>query len=138
MPLYILFKKKEIIITRKSQKRLYLNILDKQNVNIGKKGNQNFVSIPFQKLVQQIEYKSEMVGITIVRITEEYTSQTCSSCGVVCKANRKYRGLYVCKDCGTVLNADVNASRNIIQKAIPKSKWIGDRGCLNHPIVLKI
>ena len=110
----------------------------KQKVNIGRKNNQNFVSVPFLKLIQQIEYKSEMVGIKVVRITEEYTSQTCSSCGVVRKSNRKYRGLYVCKECGLVLNADVNASRNIIQKGFPKSKWIGDRGCLNHPVVLKV
>jgi len=110
----------------------------KQNVKIGKKNNQNFVSIPFLTLVHQIEYKSEMVGIKVVRITEEYTSQACSSCGVVRKSNRKYRGLYACKDCGTVLNADVNASRNMIQKGVPKSTWIGDRGCLNHPVVLKV
>ena len=110
----------------------------KQKVKIGKKNNQNFVSIPFLKLVRQIEYKSEMVGIKVVRITEEYTSQTCSSCGVVRKSNRKYRGLYACKDCGLVLNADVNASRNMIQKGVPESKWLGDRGCLNHPLVLKI
>ncbi|MHA1497319.1 MAG: zinc ribbon domain-containing protein, partial [Promethearchaeota archaeon] len=85
-----------------------------------------------------IEYKSEMVGIKVVRITEEYTSQTCSSFGIVYKSNRKYRGLYTCKDCGLVLNADVNASRNMIQKGVHESKWLGDRGCLKHPLVLKV
>lgn len=110
----------------------------KQKIKIGKKNNQNFVSIPFQKLVHQIEYKSEMVGIKVVRITEEYTSQVCSSCGVVRKSNRKYRGLYVCKECEMVLNADVNASRNIMCKGVPESLRIGDRGCLNHPVVLKV
>ncbi|MBN1215495.1 MAG: transposase [Candidatus Lokiarchaeota archaeon] len=110
----------------------------KQEIHIEKKNNQNFVSVPFLKLVQQIEYKSEMVGIKVIRTSEEYTSQTCSSCGVIRKSNRKYRGLYVCKDCGMVLNADVNASINILQKEVPKSQWIGDRGCLNHPLELKI
>ena len=110
----------------------------KQKIKIGKRNNQNFVSVPFLKLVQQIEYKSEMVGIQVIRTGEEYTSQTCSSCGVVRKSNRKCRGLYICKDCGVVLNADVNASINILQKGVPKSKWIGDRGCLNYLIVLKI
>jgi putative transposase len=110
----------------------------KQNINIGKRNNQNFVSIPFLKLIQQIEYKSKMVCIDVVRITEEFTSQTCSHCGIVKKSNRKHRGLYVCSQCGMVLNADVNASRNICEKGVPKSTWIGDRGCLNHPAVLKI
>ncbi|MHA1473925.1 MAG: hypothetical protein ACTSPA_16030 [Promethearchaeota archaeon] len=30
------------------------------------------------------------------------------------------------------------ASKNILQKGIPKSIWIGDRGRLGRPIVLKI
>ena len=110
----------------------------KQEINIGKKNNQNFVLIPFLKLVQQIEYKSKMVGIKVIRTSEEYTSQRCSCCGVVRKSNRKYRGLYVCKNCGMVLNADVNAAINILEKEVPKSEWIGDRGCLNHPLVLEI
>ena len=110
----------------------------KQNIQIGKRNNQNFVSVPFLKLIQQIEYKSEMVGITVIRTSEEYTSQTCSSCGIIRKANRKYRGLYVCKNCGVVLNADVNASTNIFRKGVPKSVKIGNRGHLSCPIVLKI
>ena len=109
----------------------------KQKCNIGKRNNQNFVSVPFLKLIQQIEYKSEMVGINVIRTSEEYTSQRCSSCGIVKKSNRKYRGLYVCSECGSVLNADVNASQNILKKGVPKSVWIGNRGCLNHPVVLK-
>ena len=116
----------------------------KENIKIGKKNNQNFVSIPFLKLLQQIEYKAKMVGITVIRTSEEYTSQTCSCCGIVKKSNRKHRGLYVCSNCGSVLNADVNASTNILQKEVPKSKStrmgnrIGNRGFLSNPIVLNI
>jgi len=32
----------------------------------------------------------------------------------------------------------LNASRNICEKGVPKSTWIGDRGVLNNPAVLKI
>ena len=111
----------------------------KQRLKLGKKTNQSFVSIPFLTLIRQIEYKAEMVGISVVRISEEYTSQTCSTCGMISKSNRKYRGLYVCKSCGMVLNADVNASNNIIKKGIPQSIFmIGDRGCMTHPVVLTV
>jgi len=110
----------------------------KQKINLGKQHNQNFVSVPFLKLIQQIEYKSEMVGIKVIRISEEYTSQRCSSCGIVKKSNRRYRGLYVCSECGSILNADVNASQNILKKGVPESIRIGNRGCLSHPVVLKI
>ncbi|MHA1917729.1 MAG: RNA-guided endonuclease InsQ/TnpB family protein [Candidatus Ranarchaeia archaeon] len=112
----------------------------KQNINLGKRNNQNFVSVPFLNFVRQIEYKSLMVGIKVMRFSEEFTSQTCYCCGVVRKTNRKYRGLYVCSVCGCVLNADVNASKNILRKVVPKSKlvWIWDRDLVTKPVVLKI
>ncbi|MHA1918086.1 MAG: RNA-guided endonuclease InsQ/TnpB family protein [Candidatus Ranarchaeia archaeon] len=117
------------------------NVGWKQSINLGKKNNQNFVQVPFfLKFIRQIEYKAELVGVDVVRVGEEYTSQTCSNCGVVCKSNRKHRGLYVFSVCGLVLNADVNASRNILRKGVPESEfvWIGDRGFVTEPVVLKI
>ncbi|MCH8905711.1 MAG: IS200/IS605 family element transposase accessory protein TnpB, partial [Candidatus Heimdallarchaeota archaeon] len=47
----------------------------KQNVNMGKKNNQKFVFIPFNKLISQIQYKAEDVGIRVVIIEEPYTSK---------------------------------------------------------------
>lgn len=38
----------------------------KQNINIGVKNNQTFVSIPFNILVQQIKYKGKLKGINII------------------------------------------------------------------------
>ena len=76
----------------------------KKYINLGKRTNQNFVQVPFLKLVQMIEYKAELEGIDVHRITEEYTSQTCSHCGLRRKANRVHRGLYKCKRCGLVIN----------------------------------
>ncbi|MHA1916916.1 MAG: zinc ribbon domain-containing protein [Candidatus Ranarchaeia archaeon] len=87
-----------------------------------------------------MDYKAKLVGIEVVKISEEFTSQTCSNCGVVCKSNRKHRGLYICSKCGCVLNADVNASMNILRKVVPESGHvrIGDRGFVTKPVVLKI
>lgn len=42
----------------------------------------------------------------------EYTSQQCSSCGVICKESRKGER-YECKSCGASLDADHNAGMNI-------------------------
>ncbi|MHA1917439.1 MAG: RNA-guided endonuclease InsQ/TnpB family protein [Candidatus Ranarchaeia archaeon] len=116
------------------------NVGWKQNINIGKKNNQSFMQVPFLKFVKQIEYKAKLMGVVVVRVGEEFTSQTCSSCGIICKSNRKHRGLYVCSKCGLVLNADVNASKNILRKGVPESEhfWIGDRDLLDRPEVLKI
>jgi len=38
----------------------------KQNVNLGKKNNQNFVQIPFNKLLSMIEYKANLAGIKVI------------------------------------------------------------------------
>jgi len=63
-----------------------------------------------------LEYKAEMEGIIIEEVSEENTSKSCSCCGRKRDANRIERGLYVCDDCGTVANADVNGAENIRQK----------------------
>lgn len=57
-----------------------------------------------------------MEGIQLVEVNENSTSKTCSSCGAVRRRNRKTRGLYVCSSCGFVLNADMNAAVNILNK----------------------
>ena len=90
--------------------------------NFGVKTNQRFHKWPFRKVAELLRYKAALVGISLVSLTEEYTSQTCSVCKEMPskenarKANRKYRGLYICKDCGTVMNADINGARNIAKK----------------------
>jgi putative transposase len=120
----------------------------KQHCRIGKRNTQNFVQIPFLKLVHMLEYKAKRVGIQVIRISEIYTSQQCSKCGFRRKSNRKSRGLYICAQCGTRFNADLNAARNILQKftrssyssqVVPRecmSVWTvlsPDSGCVAHP-----
>jgi putative transposase len=102
----------------------------KQQINLGKKTNQNFVSIPFQTLINQIEYKAEEVGIKVQVTEESYTSKASfldqDDISVYGKANnpvfsgkRIKRGLYKSKS-GKLINADVNGSLNILRKALPK------------------
>ncbi|MDR3584286.1 MAG: transposase, partial [Desulfosporosinus sp.] len=94
----------------------------REEKNFGVKTNQRFHKWPFRKMAQLIRYKAALVGMTVVSLTEEYTSQTCSVCKDLPskdnarKANRIHRGLYVCKDCGTVMNADINGAGNIAKK----------------------
>ena len=105
---------------------------------MGRRNNQNFIQLPFLKLIRKIEYKAELAGIEVRRETEEYTSQTCFNCGIISKKNRKHRGLYVCSNCGHVINADINASKNIIKKGFPESVWIGTRGGLDPPLCITV
>jgi len=98
----------------------------KQKINIGKRNNQNFVQIPFYKLLQQIKYKSELVGIQFETDDEFYTSKCSFLDNEEIKKHDIYlgkrilRGLFRASN-GTIINADVNAGYNIMKKAFPNS-----------------
>jgi putative transposase len=115
------------------------NINWKQYSNMGKRNNQNFVSIPFWKLISNIQYKAELVGIDVILIEESYTSKCSFLDGETIGKHRKYkgkriqRGLFRASD-GRIINADMNAAYNIMKKAIPKVKFAdGIEGIVLHP-----
>ena len=102
----------------------------KQESNMGKCNNQNFVSIPFEMLKTMIELKSNEYGITVIRQEESYTSKASfldldfiptyskeEPCTKYHFSGRRiHRGLYKSKD-GTLMNADINGAANILRKA---------------------
>lgn len=47
----------------------------KQEIELGKRNNQNFVTVPFLKLIQQLHYKAELVGIDVITDPEDHTSK---------------------------------------------------------------
>ena len=109
-----------------------LNNTWKQNINVGKKNNQNFTTIPFRILINQIIYKAEELGILVIVREESYTSKASfldlDEIPTYEKGNtKKYkfsgvrikRGLYKSKD-GIYINADVNGSYNIMRKEFPE------------------
>uniref|UniRef100_UPI003742FF9D zinc ribbon domain-containing protein n=1 Tax=Halopenitus persicus TaxID=1048396 RepID=UPI003742FF9D len=59
--------------------------------------------------------------MTVEEVSERDTSKSCSCCGRKRDGNRVERGLYVCDECGTTANADVNGAENIRQKVSPSS-----------------
>lgn len=59
-----------------------------------------------------LDYKLSDRNSQMVKVEPNYTSQTCSCCGVVDKSNRNGE-IYSCKNCNTVIDADYNAAINI-------------------------
>ena len=101
------------------------NIGQKQDINLGKVTNQNFVQIPFTQLMQLLKYKCELRGIIFIETEESYTSK-CSFLDEesICKHSR-YRGKRVKRglfetSSGKLINADVNGSLNIGRKYLTK------------------
>jgi IS605 OrfB family transposase len=94
----------------------------KQNCQLGKRNTQNFVTIPYYKLIQQLDYKAEEQGITIIKQEEGHSSKCSVLDNEPIKHHDKYagkrisRGLFKSKK-GTIINADVNGAYNILKKA---------------------
>lgn len=98
-------------------------------INLGKRNNQNFVNIPIGKIREKLEYLCEFYGINFVEQEESYTSKASffdnDEIPVYDKNNtKKYefsgkrikRGLYKSKN-GILINADVNGALNILKKS---------------------
>ena len=95
----------------------------KQEVEMGKKNNQNFVSIPYSLLINMLRYKIEEKGGQLIELNESYTSK-CSFLDneEICKhetykGKRIKRGLFLSSD-KKALNADINGSLNILKRGI--------------------
>ena len=107
--------------------------------NLGKKTKQNMVSIPHAKFIEMLTYKAQLMGINVVVVTEEYTSK-CSFLDnePLCKQDsyqsRGIKGGLFRNRNGTLINADVNGSLNIIRKAFPKAFVEGIQGVVVPPV----
>jgi putative transposase len=95
----------------------------KQNIDLGKKTNRQFVSIPHAKFIDCIAYKAKLVGIEIMLIEEAYTSK-CSSIDLETIGKhttylgvREKRGLFKTSK-GFKINADANGGLNIARLGI--------------------
>ncbi|HGD0580689.1 TPA: RNA-guided endonuclease InsQ/TnpB family protein [Clostridium perfringens] len=120
-----------------------LNKTWKQESNMNKKSNQNFISIPYDKLISQITYKAQDVGIKAITTEESYTSGCSFLDGeeidreTYNKNRRVYRGLFVSNK-GIKINADCNGAYNIIRKVVPNAFADGIEGVDLHPIRVNI
>lgn len=116
----------------------------KNEINMGKKNNQNFVNIPYVKLIDFIHYKAEENGIRVIMVKEGYTSKCSSIDKEEIKKHETYvgkrvkRGLFKSSD-GLEINADVNGSLNILRKVIGDGFIdLLNIGCVLQPELIKV
>ena len=119
----------------------------KNGINIGKRNNQNFVNIPYTKFINQLTYKCNLLGITVIVREESYTSKASFldydeipnyKDEVIPKFSGKRikRGAYKSKT--RIINADVNGAYNTMVKE-DTNYIIGNREQLGfNPILIKL
>ena len=119
----------------------------KNGINLGKRNNQNFVNIPYSKFINQLTYKCQLLGITVITREESYTSKASfldydeipnyeDKTKPKFSGKRIKRGLY--RSTTRKINADVNGAYNIMVKENP-NYIIGNREQLGfNPILIKL
>lgn len=106
----------------------------KQGIGMGKVNNQNFVCVPYYKLLNMLTYKCELEGIRVIVTEESYTSKCSFLDGEEMRMHDSYmgrrvkRGLFKSSD-GRLINADVNGALNILRKVIGKYDYDSIRVC---------
>jgi len=65
----------------------------------------------YRLMLQSVKNRAERAGLAIGFVDPAYTSQLCSSCGLL---GERKRSKFSCPHCGYVAHADVNASLNIL------------------------
>jgi IS605 OrfB family transposase len=87
----------------------------------------------YYQLEEFLKYKSADRGILVDYVDARNTSRGCSHCGYIARANRSHQSLFKCKKCGYQLNADLNASFNILKNYLNATSY-SDRADVNQPI----
>lgn len=100
----------------------------KQETNIGKKNNQNFVLIPHTQFIEMLSYKCKLVGIAVMMIEESYTSKCSFIDNEEMKHHEDYKGKRIKRGLfrtnkGKLINADLNGSLNIMRKVIGEFQY---------------
>ena len=119
----------------------------KNEINLGKRNNQNFVNIPYTKFINQLTYKCQLLGITVITREESYTSKASfldydeipnykDEVKPKFSGKRVKRGLY--RSTTRKINSDVNGAYNIMVKENP-NYIISKREQLGfNPILIKL
>lgn len=73
----------------------------------------------FYEFVRQMKYKCEWNGIEFVQVDRFYpSSKTCSCCGTIKSSLKLSDRIYVCPECGLVIDRDYNAAINLMKYVV--------------------
>lgn len=80
--------------------------------------NRSVLANRWTGILHCLEYKTKLAGTRLVRVPAYDTSRICNVCGYCDKENRESQAVFHCRKCGHEANADVNAAKNILSRAL--------------------
>lgn len=110
----------------------------KRDSKLSRSVNQSFTGIPTQRFIEMVQYKAQESGINVILTEESYTSGTSFLDEEepvkknYDKGRRIHRGLFMSSN-GIEINADINASYQILKKVFPAAYANGIEGVVLHP-----
>ena len=72
--------------------------------------------VSWSKFISMLRYKAECAGVRLIVVDPHQTSQECSGCGTAVPKRLSDR-VHDCPSCGLRLDRDLNAARNILNRA---------------------
>lgn len=80
--------------------------------------DRSILSNNWSRLMKRLKDKMDANGGNLVIVPAAYTSRTCHQCGHVASENRESQAVFHCVRCGYRANADINAAKNILGRAL--------------------
>jgi len=123
------------------------NLNWKQDINLSKSNNQNFVSIPFAIFIEMIQYKAELESIEVIITEESYTSKCSFVDNESLEHHKKYLGRRITRGLFSSvkrikINTDINGAFNMIRKVFPLFNFnelkYGIEGVAVHPVIVNL
>lgn len=94
--------------------------------------NRSILNNRWTDIQNKLEYKARLAGTRLILVNPAYTSQTCNRCGHVAQENRESQSVFQCVNCGNKDNADTNAAKNILDRAIHTTGMDDAEGVEEH------
>lgn len=77
--------------------------------------NRMISDVSWGSLILKIKYKAEAKNVLVREVNPAFSSQRCNRCGHISRNNRNSQSEFHCENCQHTTNADLNASKNILE-----------------------
>ena len=83
--------------------------------------NKSIQDAGWSNFIELVEHKAAWAGVAVYKVNPQKTSQLCSACNLEGEHKDLSVRTHICVHCGVVLDRDVNAAINILNRGLGRS-----------------